>query len=91
MTGPLAGINVLEFSQVIAGPFGGQILTDLGANVLKVEPREGDSWRQQLPFTTGESKTFQCLNRGKDSLTLSLDQPAAQEIVRNGLMPKVRT
>ena len=43
MAGPLAGVNVLEFSQVIAAPFGGQALADMGANVLKVEPPEGDS------------------------------------------------
>jgi len=88
MTGPLNGIKVLEFSQVIAGPFGGQALADMGADVLKVEPPEGDSWRLQLSFAPNESKTFQCLNRGKDSMTLSLDQPAAQEIVHR-LVPEM--
>jgi len=54
MTGPLNGIKVLEFSQVIAGPFGGQSLADMGADVLKVEPAVGDSWRLQLSFAPNE-------------------------------------
>jgi CoA:oxalate CoA-transferase len=81
MAGPLAGIRVLEFSQVIAAPFAGQILADLGADVLKVEPPGGESWRLQTAFVPTESKTFQCLNRGKQSITLRLDLPEAQEIV----------
>ncbi|HJP52394.1 MAG TPA: CoA transferase [Pseudomonadales bacterium] len=88
MAGPLTGVNVLEFSQVIAAPFGGQALADLGASVLKVEPPDGDSWRLQLQFRPTESKTFQCLNRGKDSLTLSLNQAAAQKIVHQ-LIPEI--
>ncbi|HKI74704.1 MAG TPA: CoA transferase [Pseudomonadales bacterium] len=81
MAGPLAGIRVLEFSQVIAAPFAGQILADLGAEVLKVEPPGGESWRLQSSFAPAESKSYQCLNRGKDDMTLRLDKPEAQEIV----------
>ena len=81
MGGPLAGVKVLEFSQIIAAPFGGQILADLGADVLKVEPPAGESWRLQALFAPTESKTYQCLNRGKRCITLKLDDPPATEIV----------
>lgn len=81
MAGPLDGIRVLEFSQVIAAPFAGQILADLGADVLKVEPPGGESWRLQVMFAPTESKAYQCLNRGKRCMTLQLDTPAARDIV----------
>ncbi len=79
--GPLAGIRVLEFSQIIAGPFGCQNLADMGAEVIKVEPPEGEAWRQFAQFMPGESKWFQSLNRGKRSLVLALREPAAQQII----------
>jgi crotonobetainyl-CoA:carnitine CoA-transferase CaiB-like acyl-CoA transferase len=81
MAGPLAGIRVLEFSQVIAAPFAGQILAELGADVIKIEPPEGESWRIQAQFAPLESRSFQTLNRGKASLTLRLDHPESQDIV----------
>jgi crotonobetainyl-CoA:carnitine CoA-transferase CaiB-like acyl-CoA transferase len=81
MAGPLAGIRVLEFSQVIAAPFAGQLLAEFGADVIKVEPPEGESWRIQAQFAPGESRSFQALNRGKTSLTLRLDHPESQAIV----------
>lgn len=82
MAGPLEGVRVVEFSQVIAAPFAGQFLAELGADVLKVEPPAGDSWRLQLSFAPGESRSFQTLNRGKRDIVLSLDQPEAQAIAR---------
>ena len=63
-SGPLTGIRVLEFSQIIAGPLGCQLLSDLGADVIKVEPPQGEPWRLSAPFLPLESKTFQSLNRG---------------------------
>jgi len=63
-SGPLVGIRVLEFTQIIAGPFGCQNLADMGADVVKVEPAEGEPWRQFSQFIPGESKWFQTLNRG---------------------------
>lgn len=81
MSGPLDGVKVLEFSQIIAAPFAGQILADLGADVVKVEPPAGESWRLQALFAPTESKSFQCLNRGKRAITLRLDDPAATDIV----------
>ena len=44
MSGPLDGIKVIEFTQIIAGPFGGMLLSDMGAEVIKIEPLEGDPW-----------------------------------------------
>ncbi len=86
--GPLCGIRVLEFSQIIAGPFGCQNLADMGAEVIKVEPPDGEAWRQFSQFMPGESKWFQSLNRGKRSLALSLRDPEAQAIV-HGLIPQI--
>ena len=86
--GPLSGVRVLEFSQIIAGPFGCQNLSDMGAEVIKVEPPEGEAWRQFSQFMPGESKWFQSLNRGKRSLVLALRDPEAQAIVHR-LIPDI--
>jgi CoA:oxalate CoA-transferase len=80
-SGPLHGIKVLEFSQIVAGPFTGLNLSDLGADVIKVEPPEGDATRRLGSVVPSESKGFQSLNRGKRSLVLNLADPRAQEIV----------
>lgn len=87
-SGPLDGITVLEFTQIIAGPFACQNLADMGAEVIKVEPPEGEPWRQFSQFMPGEAKYFQSLNRGKKSLVLALQEPEAQDIVHR-LMPQV--
>ncbi len=87
-SGPLDGIRVLEFSQIIAGPFGCANLADMGADVIKVEPPEGEPWRQFSQFVPGESKWFQTLNRGKRSLVLRLQEPEAQAIIHR-LVPEV--
>ncbi len=79
--GPLAGIRILEFTQIIAGPLGCMLLADLGADVIKVEPTAGEPWRLQQQFLPGESKPYQSLNRGKKSLALDLQHPEAQEII----------
>ena len=88
MPGPLTGVRVLEFSQVIAAPFAGQLLAEFGADVLKVEPPEGESWRLQASFAPQESKSFQALNRGKRAMTLRLSEPRAQAIVHE-LLPGI--
>jgi len=84
VTGPgaLDGVKVLEFSEMIAAPFAGMHLGDLGADVLKVEPPEGDPWRHSLEFAPNESRTFLSLNRNKRGIVLDLKQPEAQEVVR---------
>ncbi len=81
MAGPLAGVKILEFTQIIAGPFGGMLLADMGADVIKVEPLDGEPWRLALQFIPGESKTYMSLNRGKRSLPLDLTKKEAVRIV----------
>ncbi len=80
-SGPLVGIRVLEFTQIIAGPFGCQNLSDMGAEVIKVEPPGGEPWRVYGEFVPGESRYFHSLNRGKRSLVLALQDQEAQAIV----------
>jgi formyl-CoA transferase len=81
MPGPLAGIKVLELTQIIAGPFCGQNLADLGASVVKIEPPGGEGMRILGGFMPGESKAFHSLNRGKRSLVLDMQHLAAQAAV----------
>ena len=69
---PLAGLRALEYAQYVAGPFAGMLLADLGADVIKVEPPEGDAWRHYEPFAAGESRYFYALNRNKRSVVLDL-------------------
>lgn len=80
-SGPLDGIQVLEFCQVVAGPVIGQFLSDLGANVVKVEPLGGDVYRRTGSVVPGTSKGFQWYNRGKRSIALNLQDKRAQAIV----------
>lgn len=72
--GPLAGVRVLEFCQVAAGPFCGLLFADLGADVIKIEGKNGDSMRQWPPFNEGYSENFASLNRSKRSIMLDLKQ-----------------
>lgn len=88
MAGALEGIKVLEFTQIIAGPFGGMLLADMGADVIKVEPIQGEPWRHTAPFLPNESKTYMSLNRGKRSLPLNLADPDAVKIVHR-MMPDI--
>ena len=81
MPGPLDGIKVFEVSQIVAGPFCGMNLADLGADVVKVEAPGGEGIRLLGQVAPGESKGFHTLNRGKRSLVLDLKQPEAQALV----------
>lgn len=80
--GPLAGVRVLDLTQIIAGPFGCMMLADLGAEVVKVEPPGGETWRHAVEFAPGESKPFQAVNRGKLSICVKLDDPRGQQVIR---------
>lgn len=85
MAGALAGIKVLDLSRVLAGPWAGQLLADLGAEVLKVErPGAGDDTRQWAPpsLPDGTAAYFLCANRGKRSVTVDITKPEGQDIVR---------
>lgn len=80
---PLAGIRIVDLSQNLAGPFATQILADLGADVVKVEPPAGDSARAWgPPFQGGESPLFLCANRNKRSIVLDLHDEAGREALR---------
>lgn len=81
MAGALDGVRVLEFSQIIAAPFCGLLLADMGAEVIKVEPPDGEPWRLFAQFIPLESKTFISLNRGKKSLPLDITSTEGQRIV----------
>ena len=74
---PLAGIKILEIGQNIAGPYAGEILSTLGAEVVKVErPKTGDDARGWgPPFWKGTATTFQAMNHGKKSITVDLQNP----------------
>lgn len=83
-TGPLAGIRVVEMGQLIAGPFCGQLLGDLGADVIKLEdPTRGDpmrEWGHQRPG--GESLWWSVVARNKRSVTCNLRTPEGQDLAR---------
>ena len=87
MPGPLEGIRVLDFTQIIAGPLAGRLLADLGADVIKIEPPGGEPWRFNLSFSPTESRGFIEYNRGKRSLPLDLTEDGAQRILRR-LVPE---
>lgn len=78
----LSGITVLELSRVLAGPWCGMILADLGADVIKLESFDGDDTRGLgPPFLDGMSAYFACCNRNKRSLAIDLRAPAARPLL----------
>ena len=81
MTGPLKGIRVLDLTRVLAGPYATMLLSDLGAEVIKIEqPGVGDEARNFGPFKNDISLYFMSVNRGKKSLPLNLKAPQGVEI-----------
>jgi crotonobetainyl-CoA:carnitine CoA-transferase CaiB-like acyl-CoA transferase len=87
----LQGIKVLDLSRVLAGPLAGQLLGDLGADVIKIErPQQGDDTRAWGPpylkdadgRDTGEAAYFLCANRNKRSVTIDMALPAGQALLR---------
>jgi crotonobetainyl-CoA:carnitine CoA-transferase CaiB-like acyl-CoA transferase len=74
---PLAGIRVVEFTHMVMGPTCGMVLADLGADVIKVEPIEGDRTRHLLGAGAG---FFPMFNRNKKSIALDLKTPEGLEI-----------
>ncbi|UTA47285.1 CoA transferase [Simiduia sp. 21SJ11W-1] len=90
MNTPLAGIRVLDLSRILAGPWAGQLLADLGADVIKVErPGAGDDTRQWGPpylkdadgNNTDEAAYYLAANRGKQSITVDITQPEGQALL----------
>ena len=79
---PLEGVRVLDLSRAVAGPFCTMLLGDLGADVIKVEPPEGDDSRKFAVMVNGESTFFFSMNRNKKSIVIDLKKPEGVEIVR---------
>ncbi len=78
---PLAGLRVLDFSRMLAGPFCTALLADAGADVVKIESPDGDDARHFAPRVGGESTYFLLINRNKRSLVLDLKSQAGREAV----------
>ena len=93
MSGPLAGLKILDFTQALAGPFCTQNLSDLGAEVVKVEALDGgDLSRATGPFHEADpqhrySGYFQSINRGKKSISIDLKSPDGVELIKR-LIPQ---
>ena len=87
---PLAGLRVVELARILAGPWIGQTLADLGANVIKVESPEGDDTRRwgppfipQADGSNGDAAYFHCCNRGKRSVIADLATEEGRALVRD--------
>jgi len=81
-TGPLAGIRIVEFTEIIAGPFGGMLLSDMGADIVKVEPPHGEPWRGFQPLGLREGRGYIALNRGKRGVAIDLTMAEGRKIAR---------
>lgn len=80
--GPLTGVKVVEFAQVIAGPLAGTLLADLGADVVHVEPPDGDSARRMGPAKNGAHLWWKVLGRNKRSVTLNMRLDEGRSLAR---------
>ena len=78
--GALDGVRVLELARFQAGPRGGMLLSDLGAEVIKIEPPGGEETRRHPPMVRGQSVYFSVYNRGKKSICLDLRHPKGKEV-----------
>lgn len=81
MSDLLKGVRVLDLTRMLAGPYGSQLLADLGAEVIKIEPLDGDPMRRMGPhFVAGESAYFLSINRNKKSICLDLKAEAGRRV-----------
>jgi crotonobetainyl-CoA:carnitine CoA-transferase CaiB-like acyl-CoA transferase len=78
---PLAGVRILDLSGYIAGPYGCTLLADQGAEVIKIEPPEGDNLRKYPSTLAEEGRAFIGVNRGKLGIALDLKHPAGREVL----------
>lgn len=81
MTQPLSGVRIIDVTAYIAGPYGTMLLGDLGAEVIKIEPPEGDELRKGWPFIKEEGAYFLFGNRNKKSVTLNLQKEKGRSIL----------
>jgi len=85
MSGPLDGVVILDFTQLLQGPYATQMLGDMGAEILKIEPPGGD-WMRKFAlgnlYLAGESVSFLAFNRNKRSVCVNLKEPAGLEAVK---------
>jgi crotonobetainyl-CoA:carnitine CoA-transferase CaiB-like acyl-CoA transferase len=82
LSGALEGLRIADFSQLVQGPNATQMLADMGADVIKIEPLQGDwqrNWSLNDAYINGEAVSFLTFNRGKRSIALNLKQPAGKE------------
>jgi len=80
---PLSGIRVIDFGRFIAGPYCAMLLADMGADVIRVDRRQGSEDRYIAAITeSGEGGGFLSLNRNKRNLTLETSKPESAEIIR---------
>ena len=79
--GPLSGVRVLDLSAYIAGPYGCTLLADQGADVIKIEPPDGDNLRQYPSTLQSENRAFLGVNRSKQGMVLDLKQPAGLAVL----------
>ena len=83
MAGPLAGLVVADFTQLAQGPFATQMMGDLGAEIVKIEPVKGDwmrHWSMANLFVEGESASYLSFNRNKRSVVVDLKHPRGREV-----------
>ena len=78
----LSGVRVIDFTTIVSGPYCTRLLADLGAEVIKIEPPEGDFIRTQPPMRAGKSAYFAHLNCGKKSIAIDLHRAGAIELVQ---------
>src|SRR5262249_61416218 len=82
MSGPLAGVKIVDCTTVVLGPWAAQQLGDMGADVVKIEPPEGDTTRQLGPMRNpGMGAFYLAVNRNKRSIVLDLKQEAARKVL----------
>ena len=81
MTGPFAGLTVVEIGQFVVVPFASLQLAQGGARVIKVEPPEGDVYRRNHPVVANEGRHYLVKNRGKESIALRIGSPGAEEVL----------
>jgi crotonobetainyl-CoA:carnitine CoA-transferase CaiB-like acyl-CoA transferase len=81
MEGPLNGVRVLDLTRIVAGPYGTQYLSDLGAEVIKVERPGGEEGRAMEPAERGVSHYFMAVNHGKKGVVVDLRQPEGRQVL----------